>query len=120
MPRCSAGTAFPTDISENEERSFDITTGKIPDGKNVYLIIGASSDISSCDVYINGNLCTQWADVNIAYLPGIGSQPANYMFPETICKKCKIDLKTLSYLTQNIKIKSNTDNKIEWIEFIVF
>ena len=108
------------DLNDWSCKFFDITTGKIPDGKNVYLIIGASSDISSCDVYVNGNPCKQWTDVNIAYLPGIGSQPANYVFPETVCKKCKIDIKTLSDLTQNIKIKSNTDNITEWIELIAF
>ena len=111
---------LPTDISANEEKFFDITTGKIPDGKNVYLIIGASSDISTSDILVNGNLCKEWTNVNIGYLPGIGSQPANYVFPETVCRKCKIDFSYLSDLTQNIKINSNADNKIEWIEFIVF
>ncbi len=111
---------LPVNISEGEVKSFEITTGKIPEGKNVYILIGASSDISSMEICVNEKLMTKWSDVNIAYLPGIGSQPSNYVFPETICKTCRVDLKNLCDLTQNIKIQASKENKIEWIEFIVF
>ena len=111
---------LPVSVSEGEEKAFEITTGKIPEGKNVYILIGASHDISTSQIFVNGRELTGWSDVNIAYLPGIGSQPENYVFPETVCRKCKVDIKNLCDLTQNIKIHAKDENKIEWIEFIVF
>ena len=112
---------LPATLSENEEKCFEITTGKLPEGKRVWLVIGADKGAEEFSVTLNDEVCTEWSDIDLKFIPGIGSQFTAYGTDEAICKRCYVPADKLTDLVQNIKIKSNADEvKIEWIELYVY
>ena len=93
---------------------FEIITGKLPEGKKAYVVIGYAE--GDGEVFVNGEKCTELMDINMGYIPGIGMQPANYVEENTRCVRYKI--KTLADHVQKIKVKSS-DALVCWAEIYV-
>ena len=90
---------------------FEIITGKLPEGKQGFVIIGFEK--GDGDVYINGEKCTGYRNISMSYLPGIGEQPSDYESGNAEYRLYNVH--SLSDYVQKIEVKSS-DAKVSWVE----
>jgi len=107
---------------DSEDKVFDIYTGKIPEGKLVSVIVGIENGFEDAKIDINGIDCTEWKDIDLSYIPGIGVQPKNYVSDRVKCCRCVLDNKILREKVQTVTIRSkaNCNNAmIRWVEIVM-
>ena len=101
-------------ILDNGKKTLSVCTGDIPANKLIWLIIGFEKH--SPNVYFNGIKIDNCKKVDLAYIPGIGIQPENYVDNETICVRYNIPSNYLKRYSQEITFECTCECKINWIE----
>ena len=110
---------IPADVSE-EEKTFTIRTGKIPEGKIPSIILGFTSEASDFSVTVNGKEVEGFKENPIDFIEGIGWQPAAVVPKGTVCYRAPFDYSLLNSPEQTVTIKSKTAVTVNWIEINVY
>ncbi len=101
----------------SDNKAISVCTGNIPQNKIVSLIIGFKGQEPT--VFFNGVRLNSRKNVDLAYIPGIGLQPDNYVDDETVCLRFFIPTTALYSNSQEIEFECNAESEIYWIEIDV-
>jgi len=99
---------------------LEIRTGKVPENKKIAVIIGIENGFDGAEIEINGVKCSDWKEVDLSYIPGVGIQPKYSVNDNTEYRRCVIDHSVLADSIQKIKVKSQNGNAVlNWVEIDV-
>ena len=104
--------------------TFEIITGAVTADKEGSLIIGLENCQNPAEVKVlcNGSLCGSFKEVDLAYIPGIGAQVANYVTQETVCYRCVLPKEALTDSKQRIEVTSDQEESqavLNWLELVL-
>lgn len=116
---CPKWKPLPADIGENE-KSFTIRTGKIPEGRTPSVILGFVGEAENFSVSVNGVEISDFKKNPIDFIEGIGWQPGAVVPQGTVCYRAPFDASLLTSPTQTVTVKSKTAITLNWLEINVY
>jgi len=97
---------------------FEITTGRLPEGKRVSVVVGVDEGFENAAVSFNGRLLGEPKIVDLSMLPGFGMQPSGCVSEKTVCYRYAVETASVTEEVQTIEVHG-VGAVVDWVEIDV-